>query len=251
MAVPYYALLAFGAGVLWLTSRSSEHVRRPSPDGRPPEPLAAPARRTVGILLLTTGLWLTDAWHGLNPAIPALLAALLLVAPGVGVLAWRQLEARLSWELVLTVGASLSLAAALNTTSAASWLAGWLGDTVVGLREHPSALVAALIVIVVVVHLGVANLAACLALLLPIVTTTTAAAGLNPLAVGLIVTVVVDAVILYPVQTATNLLAYQAGYFSTADVRRFGVVMLGLTLVVIFGITIPYWRMVGLPLLME
>ena len=104
----------------------------------------------------------------------------------------------------------------------------------------------ALIVIVTVVHLGITNLAACLALLLPIVTTTTAAAGLNPLAIGLIVTVVVDAVILYPVQTATNLIAYQTGYFTTADVRRFGFVMLGLTLVVILGVAIPYWKLIGL-----
>jgi len=33
---------------------------------------------------------------------------------------------------------------------------------------------------------------------------------------------VVDAVILYPVQTATNLLAYETGYYSADDVRRLG-----------------------------
>ncbi len=211
-------------------------------------PLTGAERRTLAVLLLTTALWLTDVWHGLNPAIPALLAALLLVAPGIGVFGWKDLEARLSWELILTVGASLSLASALTSTSAAPWLGGLLTSTVTGLQTNPLALVGALIVLVTVVHLGITNLAACLALLLPIVTTTTAAAGLNPLAIGLIVTVVVDAVILYPVQTATNLLAYQAGYFTTADVRRFGFVMLGLTLVVILGVAIPYWSLVGLPL---
>jgi di/tricarboxylate transporter len=140
------------------------------------------------------------------------------------------------------------LASALTSTSAAPWLGSLLTGTVTGLHTSPLALVGALIVVVAVVHLGITNLAACLALLLPIVTTTTAAAGLNPLAIGLIVTVVVDAVILYPVQTATNLIAYQTGYFTTADVRRFGFVMLGLTLVVILGVAIPYWKLIGLPL---
>ena len=35
--------------------------------------------------------------------------------------------------------------------------------------------------------------------------------GLNPVVCGLVVTLVVDAVILYPVQTATNLLAFETG----------------------------------------
>src|SRR2546422_267850 len=163
MAVPYYALLTLGAIALWLTSRAAGLEHRPVAERAVHTPLTGPERRTLVVLLLTTTLWLTDAWHGLNPSIPAFLAA-------------------------------------------------------------------------------------CLALLLPIVTTTTAAAGLNPLAIGLIVTVVVDAVILYPVQTATNLIAYQTGYFTTADVRRFGFVMLGLTLVVILGVAIPYWKLIGLPL---
>jgi len=38
--------------------------------------------------------------------------------------------------------------------------------------------------------------------------------GLNPIACALIVTIVVDSVIMYPVQTASNLIAYESGYFS-------------------------------------
>ena len=64
---------------------------------------------------------------------------------------------------------------------------------------------------------------------------------------GLIVTIVVDAVILYPVQTATNLLAYETGYYSADDVRRLGFAMLLLTMVVV-SLTIFYWGWLGLPL---
>jgi len=39
---------------------------------------------------------------------------------------------------------------------------------------------------------------------------------------GLTVTVVMDVVIFYPVQTATNMLAYETGYFNAAEVCRFG-----------------------------
>ena len=61
------------------------------------------------------------------------------------------------------------------------------------------------------------------------------------------VALTVDAVILYPVQTAANLLAYDSGYFSTSDVRRLGFGMLVLTIVVAI-LVLPYWSLLSLPL---
>jgi solute carrier family 13 (sodium-dependent dicarboxylate transporter), member 2/3/5 len=57
-----------------------------------------------------------------------------------------------------------------------------------------------------------------------------------------------DAVILYPVQTASNLIAYEAGSFNAANVRRLGLAMLLLVLLVVLGIAVPYWGIVGLAL---
>jgi len=50
------------------------------------------------------------------------------------------------------------------------------------------------------------------------------------------------------VQTATNLLVYETGYFSAAEVRRCGLWMFGLTVAVLVGITLPYWHIIGLSL---
>jgi di/tricarboxylate transporter len=50
------------------------------------------------------------------------------------------------------------------------------------------------------------------------------------------------------VQTASNLIAYEAGAFDAADVRRLGLAMLALVLLVVLGIAVPYWGMVGLAL---
>ena len=83
--------------------------------------------------------------------------------------------------------------------------------------------------------------------MIPVAATIAERATLNPIVCGLVVTIVVDAVILYPIQTATNLLAYETGYYSAADVRRLGVGMLLLTVIVIL-LTIPYWSALSLPL---
>jgi solute carrier family 13 (sodium-dependent dicarboxylate transporter), member 2/3/5 len=164
------------------------------------------------------------------------------------VLAWKDLEARLSWALLLTVGASLSLAAALATSGAAAWLAALVTGALGAARLPPPLLVALLIALVALVHVGITNLAACIALLVPVATTAGAAAGLNPVVCGLVVNIAVDAVILYPVQTASSLLAYEAGMFDARDVRRFGLVLWLVTTAVVLLVAVPWWGLVGLPL---
>ncbi len=116
-----------------------------------------------------------------------------------------------------------------------------------GLAAYPLLLLAALILAVVLVHLAITNLAACVALLLPINATIASSAGLNPVVTGLVLTIAVDAVILYPVQTASNLMAYEAGYFDRSDVVKAGMGMLCLTVLVVL-LVLPYWALLGLPL---
>jgi di/tricarboxylate transporter len=84
--------------------------------------------------------------------------------------------------------------------------------------------------------------------MLPINATIAEGAGINPVVTGLILTIVVDAVILYPVQTAANLMAYESGYFDRADVWKLGLCMLALTLLVAL-LVLPYWGLLGLALI--
>lgn len=248
MAVPYYALLILGAVYLRLMVghfEPGDGAREGSACGR--ETLSAPERRTLAVLVITSALWLTDSLHHLSPAVPALLGVVLLLLPGTGVLTWKTFESRLSWSLILTVGTSLSLATLMTRSGAAAWLGQLFFSHLPALAGTPLVLVISLILGTVLVHLAITNLAACVALLLPINATIAESAGLNPLVTGLIITMVVDAVILYPVQTASNLMAYESGYFDRSDVRNLGLGMLALTILVAL-LVLPYWALLGLPL---
>ncbi len=249
MAVPYYALIALGGLALYRLLGPFEpgNSRQPADEG-PAPPLTGAERRTLAILGLTSILWLTDALHGLSPSVPALIGASLVLAPGIGVLEWRAFESRLSWGLLLTVGASLSLAQALQTTGAARWLAALATDGLGAAHLPPLGFLAVLVTAVAVVHLGITNLPACLALLVPVGSTVGAAAGVNPVVCGLVVALTVDAVILYPVQTAASLVAYESGMFQAGDVRRFGVILWLVTIAVVAGVAVPWWALNGLPL---
>lgn len=246
MAVPYYALIFLGGLYLRFMVGAFEPARPVEP---PPAatPFTTQERHTLIVLAVTALLWLTDSWHRLSPAIPAIAAAIVLLSPPLSVISWKTFESKLSWGLILTVGASLSLARVMSDSGAAAWLGNLAIARLEAVATVPIAVLVLLVIAVAAIHLAITNLAACLALLIPIAVTIAEAAQLNPVLCGLVVTLAVDAVILYPVQTAANLLAYEAGYFSSADVRRLGLGMLVLTIVVAL-LVLPYWSMLSLPL---
>jgi di/tricarboxylate transporter len=247
MSVPYYALLFGGALVLRYLVGPFEPTRDTTVEMQKRQPFSPVELKTLAVLAATLALWLTDRFHRLSPAIPALIGAAALLMPRVGVLPWKTFESKLSWGIILSIGAALSLAAAMTRSGAAAFVSQLVVSHLAGLATEPTFLIIGLIVAVALVHLAITNLAACIALLIPVAATIAERAALNPLVCGLIVTIVVDAVILYPVQTATNLLAYESGYYSAADVRRLGIAMLVLTVIVIL-LVIPYWSALSLPL---
>ena len=249
MAVPYYALLFGGALLLRCVVGPFEPAQH-APTPPAPQPFTAVEIKTLAVLAGTLALWLTDWFHHLSPAIPALIGAAVLLLPRIGVLSWQTFESKLSWGIILSIGAALSLAAAMTKTGAAAFVSQSVVSHLAGLADQPTLLVIGLVLAVALIHLAITNLAACIALLIPVAATIAVRASLNPIVCGLIVTIVVDAVILYPIQTATNLLAYETGYYGAADVRRLGIGMLLLTMIVIL-LTIPYWGLLGLPLVLH
>lgn len=251
MSVPYYSLLLLGGTALWVLVRRAEApALRPVP-AEARRPLTAPEVRTLLAIGLASALWLTDFRHGWSPALPALLAAVLLLVPGVGVLTWKDFEQATSWGIFFVLGASLSLASALVSSGAAAWFARLLTERALAAAPPPAVTAAALVALAALVHLGVTNIAACLALLVPIAATVAGPLGLDPLACGLILNMAVDGIIFYPVQTATSLIVYEAGGFTPREVFLLGWVMLGLTISVVIFVAIPYWRWWGLSLVLR
>ncbi|MHB1161110.1 MAG: SLC13 family permease [Chloroflexota bacterium] len=255
MAVPNYLMMALGGALIYLLHRPNDGETGGAGDGgtggrgkprtQNPE-LGTAERYTILVIAATSLLWLTDFLHHWNAAIPALMAGAALMWPGVGIFSWKQFEKMVSWSNFFFLGASLSLTQALISTGAA----GWFAQGILALLGNgiPSTAALALFVILVtsVVHLAIPNQSACIALLIPVVTAFAHSTGINPVAAGLIVGIVVDTVILYQVQTVTILIAYETGHFSTRDVSRVGLGMLALTTAVVLLVAIPWWGLLGL-----
>lgn len=251
MSVPYLALLVIGSGSIYAAYRKGFGERLPPlPDGAG-KPLSARERRTVGITLLASALWLTDALHHWHPAVPAVLAWILILMPRIGVLTWSEFERDIGWTNFFVLASSLSLAKALVASGATAWLAGLIVAQVPAFRDSPLAVIATLLVCSVPLRLLIPNITGFLATAIPVAMSIGTAASVNPMICGLAVMIAGDAVLYYPAQSASSLAVYQRGYLSAPEIFRFGIWMTLVAFIVVIAIAIPYWTALGEPLRMS
>jgi anion transporter len=248
MAVPYWVILVLGGLLTYALYRRGFAHGLPVPARERRRPIAAVEWRTIAIILGASLLWLTDAVHHLDPAIPALLAFGALLWPGVGPLGWGDLERGVGWSNFFVIASSISLAHALAASGAAPWLGRLLVGGLPALGERPPAIVILLMLGATALRALVPNISGFLALALPIAMSVGREAGLNPVVCALIVMMTGDAVVYYPAQSSSALVIYERGHVSAAEILRFGLWMTLVGWVAILFVALPWWALVGEPL---
>lgn len=248
MSVPYLALITLAAAAIYLRYRHGFRPEVQVPPRPEPRPLSSVEWRTA---LITAGaglLWLTDSVHHWHPTLPALLAWVCFLMPGLGVLTWRQFEQEVGWTNFFVIAASLSLAQALSHSGASDWLAGGVVGAAHSVAESPWMVVGVLLAASSVVRLLIPNITGFLAATIPVAMSVGTTAGLNPILCGLIVTIAGDAVLYYPAQSASSLVVYERGHLTAGEIFGFGLLMTALAALVVLAVALPYWALIGEPL---
>ena len=248
MCVPYGILLVVGAVLIYLLYRKGFHAPLSPLPAIEPAPLSGKEIRTLAITLGASLLWLTDAWHHWNPALPAILAWACLLTPGIGVLTWKEFERGFGWANFFVIASSLSLARALASSGAGVWIAETLVRGMPVFSQQPLLVVVVLLLAAALLRLLIPNIAGFLATTIPIAMSIGMATGLNPVICGLSVMIAGDAVLYYPAQSASSLVVYERGHLTTAEIFRFGLWMTLAAYLVVLFVALPYWQAVGEPL---
>lgn len=248
MLAPYSVLLAVGAALIYWRYRAGFRGRLSlvAPPAR--TPLSPREIRTLLIVGGAAVLWLTDALHHWHPVVPALLAWICLLAPGIGVLTWSEFEQGLGWANLFVIASSLSLAHTLIGSGASVWVANHIARDAPILATSPVLVVIVLLVVAAVLRALIPNITGFLATTIPLAMSVGAATGVNPVVCGLAVTIAGDAVLYYPAQSASSLVVYERGHLSAPEIFRFGVWMTLLAGLVVLVIALPYWAAIGVPL---
>ena len=249
MALPFWAILVVGGIAVYLLYRSGFSAI-PGIDVNGELEMGAgafsPAEVRAGLITLGVALlWFTDFAHGLSPAVPALIAMVVILLPGVGLLSWREFEQNLGWSNFFIIATSLSLSGALVNSGAAEWFANTLVSAVGGIEDSPWLLLLAMSGAAAVVRFVMPNIAGYLAFIIPVAMSTGASLGLNPMVCGLAVVIVGDSVVYYPAAATGSVFIYQRAEISAPEVLRTGVIMTLVAVAVLFAIAVPYWSVVG------
>lgn len=229
VAVPLVLLLAlFTWFVLWKFFAPVTAGLRLEPHS---EKLTRRGRLVVAVFVATAVLWMTDQWHGLPPAVVALLPVVVLTATGIFT---RDDLGRLEWSVLILIAGGISLGAGMQSSGLSRLVVQWLPAS----GGNELGLLAVLVVGTMVVSTFMSNTAAA-NLFLPVgfaATIAAGAAGLPAVQVALSIALAASLSMALPVSTPPNAIAYARGEFTTRDMARVGLLVGALgALLIIFG----------------
>ena len=215
------------------------------------KPLSASEWKTLTIVVLMVGFWLTESWHGFKIATVAVAGALLLTFPGYGVLKWKEGLKSVSWNLIIFVGAALVLGHALIDSGAADWIMHQIiaMSSIAGTKSRFSLLLF-LVFISLTSHLYMTSHSARAVALVPALLYLGDSLALNPVAVLFISTVGMDYCLTFPVSSKALLMFQELDgeTYKPADLLRLSAVLMPVHLGLMVVFYYSYWRWVGLAL---
>ncbi len=215
-------------------------------------PLSPKEGRLLVIALFLLGLWSTEnILHRLDSATVTLIGVTLMLMPGVGVMSWREAQPKVPWGTIALFGVGIGLGSAMLSMKAATWLADVVGDALGLPGVHPIGIVAVMMALLILLHLGFASATALASAMIPIVIAillkaNAANPALNPVGLTLIIHFTVCFGFILPVNAPQNMVAYSTGAFEARDFRRTGIPITILAYLTIIVLSATYWRWLGL-----
>jgi anion transporter len=207
-------------------------------------PLSQKEWITLGVLCFTVVGWLTISYHGIDGAWISLISLCVLI--NTGVLGWGMLKKGIDWELLIYMGATLSIPILLTQAKIDEWLVGLASPVILPFLDYPAlsfiiiALIAYAVKLVFTSFLTVVTLTVAL---LPL----SVDLGISPWIMAMII-LVGSEVWFFTFQVDWHTLAY-----STTEGKGFSYPLMyrinpfyALAYIVALIAAIPYWRYLGL-----
>jgi len=216
--------------------------REPGP-GAPLPPWSAAERRLFAILILALGLWASDWLHGTSAGWIALLAGLLCLLPGVGMVDAETFETRVHFGSFIYVAGVLGMVGLIDASGLGAALGATFLDWLPLAEGAPLTNFASLVGIGVLTGLAT-GLAGVPAVLTPLAEPMATAAGL-PLESVLMTQVLAFSAVLLPYQSAPLMVALQLSGVPLGVASRLSLTLAAATLLLLVPLDYLWWRLLG------
>jgi sodium-dependent dicarboxylate transporter 2/3/5 len=212
-------------------------------------PMTADEIKLLVFALVLLGFWATEnKLHTIDSSSVAIAAVALMFLPGIGVLSWPQVQARVPWGILIQLGVGVGLGTALLKTGAAAWLASYVVAVFDVKHLSVFAILAVLWLFLIVIHLGFASGAAMATTMIPVMISMlqqTALQAEKIAGVTMLLTFVTSVGWILPINGPQNMLAYGTGTFEARDFIRTGLVLTAIAYAMLLAFAATYWRWLG------
>ncbi|HIU64494.1 MAG TPA: DASS family sodium-coupled anion symporter [Candidatus Avacidaminococcus intestinavium] len=199
---------------------------------------------TLVIFLFTLCLWATDTYTKIPVVTVGLLSVILLLLPGIGVMDWKEAQAKIPWSVYVLYGGGLSLGAVLVSSGAAKWLANTLLYPLIPLSSTMQ--IIALIWIVTFLQILFTGGGPKTTALTPIVIAFAGTVGADPLIMALVLGMNMQHQYLLPVSNMPNAVIVGTPHISERELMKTGALMSILGAGFFSIVVLTYWRWIGL-----
>ncbi len=213
-------------------------------------PMKMSEKKLVIISVVLLFFWVTEGLlHKIPTTVSTCIAVTLMFLPGIGIMTWKQAQAKMSWGTLLLFGVGISLGSALLATKAAAWMAHQLVSGFGLASMSVFAVFAIMAMFLIVVHLGFASATAVASSMIPIMIAVLKSLnipGLNVVDQTMLLQFVVSFGFILPVNSPQGILAFATDTFTAKDCIKVGLplTIIGYILLLIFAQT--YWKFMGI-----
>lgn len=214
-------------------------------------PMQPSEKKLMVISLVLLFFWSTEKiLHNFDTSSTTLAAITLMLLPGIGIMTWKEAQARIGWGTLILFGVGISLGSAILSTKAADWIAHCIVDGF-GLYDRTAFwILAVLALFLIVIHLGFASATALAAAMIPIMISVLQNASehgaLNVVGMTMILQYVICFGFILPVNAPQNMVAFGTETFEAKDFIKTGVPLTILAYALILLLSATYWKWMGL-----
>lgn len=207
---------------------------------------------TLVVISALVLLWLTEPLHGIDNTLVAVLGALLLTMPLIGVISFKDAFKNVEWNMIVFMAATLKIGESLIKSGAAEWLIENLFSKLnaTGITS-PFLIVSIIAGISLVAHLFINSRTARSSVLIPIIILFSISLGYEPTSLAFLSTMAAGFCLALPVSAKPVAMFSQIESIETykpIDLLKLSSILLPLHFVLLVAFAFTVWPPLGLPI---